>query len=165
MHDDIIHLISLGARLFTDIHTASQHHHNSFVNSDNLKVASDLFQIGQKAYKIGADVQRRQYDPIFASRWQYEDGYPFGLSFNQESAVVTLAVERLDGTGFNYYQGIGEIYANSVSMIISGYNYRTGDFVVMRGASNDGYHLVLASWIQGYDIEYVQTTRVSAWAT
>jgi hypothetical protein len=75
-----------------------------------------------------------------------------------------MAIERLDGSGFNYYQGIGEVYANSISTIISGYSHRTGDFVVMGGASDDGYHLVLASWIQGYDIEYVQATRVSAWA-
>ncbi|HEY1350720.1 MAG TPA: hypothetical protein VGF67_13945 [Ktedonobacteraceae bacterium] len=76
MHEDILNLISPGARLFTDIHTASQHHHSSFVNTDNMKVAGDLFQIGQKAYKMGADVQRRQYDPIFASRWQYQNKSP-----------------------------------------------------------------------------------------
>ncbi len=164
MYDDIINLVKLGAELFTDIHNATQHHHSSFVNSDNFKVGSDLYQIGQKAYKISSDAQRRRQGTIFASRWLYNnDGYPFGLSFNQESGTVTMAVERLDRGDFNYYQGIGEIYANSISMIISGYNQRTGDFLVMRGASDDGYNILLAQWIQGYDITYSYATRVSEW--
>lgn len=165
-HDDIISLVKLGFKLFTDINNATHHHHaHSYLNHDNLSVAGDLAQVGQKLYKIGSAAQSNRSSrlPMFGSEWRVEDGTVMGFAYHKESGVVALSFPRADGNGWNVYSGAGEVYSNSIAIMVSGYNSRTGSLVVIQGISNDGYRINMATWTQGYDIAYDSAVRATEW--
>lgn len=162
-HDDIVSLFELGMKLFTDVnHATHNHHSHQVLNNDNLSVAGDLVKVGQKLYKIGSDAQRASV-PVFASTWRTDDGGAMGFAYNKNSGVVVLSFPHTNGDGgYNFYKGAGQVFSNSIGIMVSGYN-RQGTFIVIQGTSDDGYRINLANWYQNYGIEYDGATRVSEW--
>lgn len=65
--------------------------------------------------------------------------------------------------GWNVYSGAGEVYCNSIAIMVSGYNSRTGNFVEVQSTSNGGYRINMATWTLVYDIGYDSAVRVTEW--
>lgn len=164
-HDDILSLVELGFKLFTDVSSAAHHHHtHQYLNTDNLSVGKDLVNVAQKLYKIGSSAQKSQPSvPVFTSNWRQDNGDVLGFAYRKESNIVAVSYPRLDGSGYNVYTGAGEVYSNSIAIIVSGFN-RIGEYFVTQGRSGDGYRLQLITWSPSYETTYNTAIRLDEWS-
>ena len=161
--EDVFNLLKQGAQLFADIHNATQHHHTGIVSSDNLKIAGDLFQVGQTVYKLRPAAQKTR--TIYGCHFEYNDERPMALAVGKEDGLTTLMVWPPNTEEPNAYVGVGEVYSNRISLLVSGYN-EIGTFWIIKGDSDDGYRMLLRNWSPSHGIMTdTLAVRDSEWET
>lgn len=162
--DDMVSLVELGIKTFASVNTSTNRPYGAQTRITPI-IANEIYQIGQKLYKLGLEARQNRTSPLLTSNWRLSDGRLVGFSYQQEYGSIVLRFQRSGGGGYNDYIGGGQAYSNYIAVVVAGYNYDTRDFLVIKGISNDGYVIDLAIWSQSDNsLSYWKAARDTEWS-